>query len=89
MQTNFLLGRIQLTEQARVTLKRLPYDLVARHAINDYGRISSAERKQNELSMLTIGPIRSRYKSDPTNPRSPYVLIETNDCWDTTLVSIE
>ena len=89
METKFLLGRVQITQAARLALKRLPYDLVARHAVNEHGRISSSERKRNELSMLTIGPIRSRYRADPTNPKSPYVLVQTNDCWDTTLVSIE
>jgi hypothetical protein len=40
MQTNFLLGTLQLTPEARMTLKRLPYDLVARHAINEHGLIT-------------------------------------------------
>ena len=78
MQTNFLLGLIQLTEPARMTLKRLPYDLVARHAINDHGTISKRQREQNALSMQVIGPIVSRYRADPTDPRSPYVRIETD-----------
>lgn len=89
MQTNFLLGSLQLTQQARMTLKRLPYDLVARHAINEHGSITARERKQNAESMLTIGPIVSRYRADPTDPKSRYVLIETNATWETTLISIE
>lgn len=89
MQTNFLLGFLQITPQARMTLKRLPYDLVARHAINEHGAITTRERKQNALSMQTIGPIVSRYRADPTNPKSKYVRIETDDTWGTTLISIE
>ena len=89
MQTNFLLGSLQLTERARMTLKRLPYDLVARHAVNEHGTITARERKRNALSMLTIGPIVSRYRADPTDPRSPYVRIETSADWGTTTISIE
>ena len=89
MQTNFLLGSLKLTEQARRTLKRLPYDLVARHAINEHGVITSRERKRNALSMLTIGPIKSRYRANPTDPRSKYVVIETDATWSETIISVE
>lgn len=89
MQTNFLLGTLQLTTKARMILKRLPYDLVARHAINEHGTITSRERKRNALSMLTIGSIVSRYRADPTNPKSPYVRIETSADWGETVISIE
>jgi hypothetical protein len=89
MQTNFLLGTLQLTEEARMTLKRLPYDLVARHAINEHGIISTREHKRNVLSMLTIGPIVSRYRADPTDPNSKIVLIRTDKTWGSTLISIE
>ena len=88
MQTNFLLGTLQLTEQARMILKRLPYDLVARHAVNDHGTISSRERKRNEKSMLTIGPIVSRYRADPTDPKSKYIVVETDATWSTTTISV-
>jgi hypothetical protein len=88
MQTNFLLGSLQLSDQARLLLKRLPYDLVARHAINEHGTITPRERKQNALSMLIIGPIRSRYRTDPTNPKSKYVVIDTDATWSTTTISV-
>jgi len=89
MQTNFLLGSLRLTESARMVLKRQPYDLIARHAINEHGRITREERERNERSMKTLGPIISRYKADPTDPRSRYVVIYTRDTWDETLVSLE
>lgn len=88
MQTNFLLGSLQLTEQARMILKRLPYDLVARHAVNDHGMITSRERKRNAESMLTIGPIISRYRADPTDPKSKYIVVETDATWSTTTISV-
>jgi len=89
MQTNFLLGTLRLTEPARVALKRQPYDLVARHAINEHGHITAKEAAQNINSMKTLGPIISRYKADPTNPRSPHVLVVTQNTWSETLISIE
>ena len=89
MQTNFLLGTLKLTESARMALKRQPFDLIARHAVNEHGLITAKERASNERSMKTLGPILSRYKLDPTNPRSPNVLIYTRDKWDETLVTLE
>ena len=89
MQTNFLLGSIEMTVDAHKTLKRLPYDLIARHAINDHGLITDQERQQNALSMRIIGPIVSRYIADPTDPTSPHVRIETDRLWGSTVVSLE
>lgn len=89
MQSNFLLGAIQMTPKARAKLKRLPYDLLARHAVNDHGTITPRERKRNELSMQTLGPVRSRYKADPTNFKAGWILIDTNDDWTETLIWLE
>ena len=89
MQTNFLLGTIKLTEPARMTLKRQPWDLIARHAVNEHGRITEKEQRNNELGMKTLGPIISRYKTDPTDPKSKNVVIYTFNTWNETLVSIE
>ena len=75
MQTNFLLGTIKMTEPARLVLKRQPYDLIARHAVNEHGHVTERELASNMRSMTTLGQIISRYKSDPTNPRSKNVLI--------------
>ena len=89
MQTNFLLGTLRLTEPARMALKRQPYDLVCRHAINDHANISKREQEMNEASMKTLGTIISRYKADPTNPRSKNVLVITKETWTETLITIE
>ena len=89
MQTNFLLGSLHLMPQAGLALKRLPYDLLARHAVNEHGTITARERKRNELSMKTIGPIISRYRADPTDRRSGYVVIETDASWSTTVIRME
>lgn len=89
MQTNFLLGALRMTPEARMVLKRVPYDLVARHAINEYGYISPAQRKINALSMMTIGPITSRYKADPTNPCTKYIVVCTDETWGSTVIDLE
>lgn len=88
MQTNFLLGEIKLTEPARIKLKRLPFDLICRHAINEHGSITQDEAKRNAQGMQTLGPIISRYKADPTDPQSPHVVIYTRETWDETVVSL-
>jgi hypothetical protein len=78
-----------MTAEARMILKRVPYDLVCRHAINEHGHISERQRKINALSMKTIGPIKSRYRADPTNPHSKFVVIKTDETWSTTLIDVE
>ena len=89
MQINFLLGTLELTEQARLLLKRVPLDLITRHAVNEPGTITRAERKRNELSMQTIGPVRSRYRVDPTKTFTPHVIVETDKTWTTTIIRVE
>jgi len=86
MQTNFLLGEIKLTSDARMKLKRIPLDLICRHAINEHGHITESEARRNARNMETLGPILSRYKADPTDPKSPEVVVYTRECWDETVV---
>ena len=40
MQANFLLGALAITPQAQLILKRIPLDLIARHAVNEHGLIT-------------------------------------------------
>ena len=89
MRTNFLLGELKITECARLALKRIPFDLVCRHAINEHGNITKREAVANLNSLHTMGPIKSRYKADPTNPRSRNVIITTAATWNETLIEIE
>jgi hypothetical protein len=89
MQTNFLLGTIKLTEEARKALRRQPYDLLARHAINEHGQVSIAELKENLRGMKTLGPIISRYRVDPTNSTSKAVVVKTAKAWSNTLIYLE
>lgn len=89
MFSNFLLGTLRVTRGAKVKLKRVPYDLIARHAVNEHGDLSSKERIDNLASMKTVGPIKSRYAVDPTDARQGNVIIITRASWDETLVKLE
>jgi hypothetical protein len=88
MQTNFLLGELKITDPARLVLRRLPFDLICRHAINEHGQINEEERRANDDGMQTLGPIISRYKADPTDPHSVQVVIQTRATWDETLIDV-
>ena len=89
MKSNFLLGNLRLTPGAQMELKRLPYDLIARHAINEHGNITRREREQNDTSMKAVGPIISRYRANPLDPKSKNITIRTNEMWCETLIEVE
>ena len=89
MYSNFLLGNLRITEGARIRLKRIPYDLLARHAINEHGHITKRESRSNEMAMNTIGEIMSRYRIDPTDESLGNVIVVTHATWDETLVKLE
>lgn len=89
MYSNFLLGTLRVSRAARVKLKRIPYDLIARHAVNDHGDLTKSEERTNTTSMKTVGPITSRFQVDPTNPKSGKVVVVTRATWDETLVKLE
>lgn len=89
MQSNFLLGTLRITENARASLRRIPYDLIARHAVNEHGQVTRREDRRNQIAMKTIGEITSRFRVDPTDPTQGNVLIVTYATWDETLVKLE
>jgi hypothetical protein len=89
MYSNFLLGNLRITEGARIKLKRIPYDLIARHAINEHGLITKREASSNEKNMKTIGEIMSRYRADPTDASLGNVMVVTYATWDETIVKLE
>lgn len=94
-RSNFLLGRISATAEAIAALGRIPYDLLARHAVNDHGTVTRKERAANQASMQGSphspvgGPIFSRYRADPTSVRSAWITIRTDDTWSETRIDIE
>ena len=89
MYANFLLGAISARAAVVRKLGRVPLDMVARHAINDHGLITPAERAANMKSMRIGGVIISRYPVDPTDPRKGMVRVTTVDGWGRTIISLE
>ena len=89
MYSNFLLGTLRVSRAAKVKLKRIPYDLIARHAVNEHGAISKTETISNLASMKTVGEIMSRYAVDPTDKAQGNIVVITRASWDETLVRLE
>jgi hypothetical protein len=89
MYSNFLLGTLMISEGAKLKLHRIPYDLIARHAVNEHGKVTKKEDAANLVSMKTVGNIMSRYALDPTDPSQGNVIIVTYKAWGETLVKLE
>ena len=89
MYSNFLLGTLLISENARLKLKRIPSDLIARHAVNEHGKLSRREQHLNVIGMKTIGEITSRYAVDPTDETQGNVLVVTQHAWNGTIVKLE
>lgn len=89
MQANFLLGQLKITPEAKRRLKRVPFDLLAMHALNEHGHLSKREARRNEIAMTTLGEITSRYPVDPTDSKQGNVLVITQKAWGETLVKLE
>lgn len=88
MQSKFLLGRIQVTTAAKRALGRHPLDLIARHAVGDYGRVGVRERDLNDHNRERGGEILSRYYIDPTRPELGCVEVVTLSGWGRTIVRL-
>ncbi len=89
MYSNFLLGTLRVSRGAKAKLKRIPYDLIARHAVNEHGALTSKEGIANLAAMKTVGQIMSRYLIDPTDKSKGNIVIVTRASWDETLVRLE
>lgn len=89
MHANFLLGVLNVSENAQLKLKRIPLDLIARHAINEHGVLTRRELHRNAISMKTLGEITSRYPVDPTDNSQGNVLVITSQAWSQTVVKLE
>jgi len=89
MHSNFLLGTLKVTEAVAAKLKRTPFDLIARHAVNDHGQVSKLVLRKNAVSMKRVGEIRSCYPVDPTDPSQGRVVVITDESWESTIVKLE
>lgn len=88
MKSNFLLGNLKLNDSARIKLKRIPMDLIARHAVQEHGLVTAKELEANTLAMKTLGEIKSRYYIDPTDKKAGTVIVVTRRTWDETTVML-
>lgn len=89
MISHFLLGQLKIDDAATKKLGRCPLDLIARHAINEHGKITPDELADNMRSLKDCGAIKSRYMVDPTNPAAGFVIVETSESWAETTVTLE
>ncbi|MBS0453939.1 MAG: hypothetical protein JSS14_21775 [Proteobacteria bacterium] len=89
MHANFLLGSLSYTEAAIKALGRVPLDLIARHAVNDHGKLYLHEVRANRESMVTCGQIISRYPIDPCDLTQGNVMVITPKGWGETVVQLE
>lgn len=89
MRSNFLLGSLVVTNAARIKLRRVPLDLVARHAVNDHGVATLRELRSNQLALQTGDRIISRFPVDPTDSTQGFVVVITEDSWASTTVKLE
>lgn len=89
MISKFILGELNVHENALQALHRMPFDLIARHAVCDHGLATERECKHNALAVTNGGPIVSRYLIDPTNPARGRVMVVTRKGGDSTTVQLE
>lgn len=89
MMSYFLLGDISIADTAKKALGRTPLDLLARHAIHDHGIVTPDEIRANVVNSLEGGEIVSRYRVDPTQPKSRTVVVKTHEGWGRTTIALE
>ena len=91
MMSYFLLGVIDIDDDARTALGRVPLDLIAGHAMHEHGHLTNEEHMANRQGAMEGGEIISRYRVDPTSkkPKSLNVLIRTHAGWGKTTVALE
>lgn len=88
MFNRFLLGQLTFDSAVRKLLQRVPLDLVARHAIGDFGMVSPEQRKHNLRAMETGEEILSEYLANPHEPDGPRIRIVTCEGWKNTHLSL-
>lgn len=89
MMSYFLLGSIDIDDRAKRKLGRTPLDLLAMHAMHEHGYLTEDEHIRNRAASRQGGEIISRYKVDPTDPKSPNVIIRTHAGWAKTSITLE
>ena len=88
MFAKFLLGRLRVDDDVRAALQRTPLDLIARHAVCDFGDVPPRRIRQNSLALESGDEIESQYLVDPTDPSKGRVKIITAAGWGQTKVTL-
>ena len=88
MFSKFLLGKLTVDDDARQVLQRTPLDLIARHAVCDFGEITPRRLKQNLLALEEGDEIQSEYLVDPSDREGERVRITTSAGWGETHVTL-
>ena len=88
MFAKFLLGRLRVDDNVRSALQRTPLDLIARHAVCDFGTTSSRRVKQNLLALEEGSEIQSEYMVNPSDPTAGRIRITTTAGWGETRVTL-
>lgn len=88
MFNRFLLGVIEVKPEVKKALGRTPLDLVARHAVCEFGGISREQFAANCESLDCVGEIISEYNADPTKPKFGRIRVTTIAGWGRTRVEL-
>lgn len=89
MKSRFALGALRTSQLARRELGRIAYDLICRHALCEHGHISHAEKRANAQSLAHGGRVVSRYRSNPCDDASSWVVVITERGGTHTTVYLE
>ena len=88
MFNKFLLGKLTVEDDARRALQRTPLDLIARHAVCEFGDITPRRLKQNLLALHEGDEIQSEYMANPSDPTAGRVRVTTTAGWGETRVTL-
>jgi len=86
MFSKFLLGSLHVDDNVREILGRTPLDLIARHAVCDFGCTPPRTWKLNEMALTSGDEIISEYPVDPTNKKLGTIRVTTEAGWGNTHV---
>lgn len=84
MFSKFLLGEINVPDSVTEILGRSPLDLIARHAVCEFGVISPRQHKLNLQALELADEIVSEYRVDPIKDDLGRIRIVTRPGWGST-----
>jgi hypothetical protein len=86
MFSKFLLGNISVDDATKKALGRTPLDLIARHAVCEFGLVTPRQYKINLQSLEMADEIVSEFRVDPLTEDLGRVRITTVAGWGSTEV---